>query len=143
YARVREWLGAPDVERIVADLTDQSSEHAGLAGWKKLRLDVRPPKSNAMLVHALYHETSHVFAAALSEGTPDRRRMAMRFFDEGLAEHVAWQLLPDGASARDEARRIAALAHSRFHLRFEDLLEPEAFLRRHDEYLLYALGEVW
>jgi len=143
YARVGQWLGAPDVERIVADLTDESSEHAGIGGWKKMRLDLRPPKSNALLVHALYHETTHVFAAALSEGTPDRRRAATRFFDEGLAEHVVYALLPDRAWARDEGRRIGALARSRFHLRFEDLLEPEAFLRRHDEYLLYALGEAW
>jgi hypothetical protein len=67
----------------------------------------------------------------------------MRFFDEGLAEHVAYALLPDRGRERDEGRRIAALAHSRFHLRFEDLLDPEAFMRRQDEYLLYALGEVW
>ena len=143
YARVRQWLGAPDVERIVADLTEESGEHLGIAGWKKMRLDIRPPSNPGLLVHVLYHETTHVFAAALSEGAPDQRLADLRFFAEGLAEYVAYELLTDRQPERDRARRIAALAKSRFHLRFEDLLAPKPFLRHHDEYLLYALGEVW
>jgi hypothetical protein len=143
YARVRRWLGAPEVELIVADLTDESNEHTGIAGWKKMRLDIRPPKPDALLVHVLYHETTHVFTAALSEGAPDQRQAALRFFWEGLAEYVAYDLLADRGVERDQSRHIAALAKSRFHLRFEDLLTPKAFIERHDEYLLYALGEVW
>ena len=165
YARVRGWLGAPDVGRIVADLTDESDEHLGIAGWQKMRLDIRPPKTPTLLMHVLYHETTHVFEAALARGAPDPRRAELRFFAEGLAEYVAYQLEPgaagaetpersagaalsevsdaDGDQPRVQARRIAALARSRFHLRFEDLLAPRSFVQRHDEYLLYALGEVW
>jgi ABC-type transport system involved in multi-copper enzyme maturation permease subunit len=143
HARVRGWLGAPEVGRIVADLTDQSNEHLGIAGWQKMRLDIRPPKSPSLLMHVLYHETTHVFAAALSHGEPDQRRTESRFFAEGLAEYVAYELLDDRRVDRAQARQMAALAKSRFHLRFEDLVAPTAFVQRHDEYLLYAFGEVW
>jgi hypothetical protein len=146
YRRVRERLGAPPVQHIVADLTETSDHHLGIAGWKKMRLDIRPPKSDGLLRHVLYHETTHVLAAAVAEQLSGERDAEARFFAEGLAEWVTYQLLGPaaaGAPRRDEARQIAGLAHRRFRLRFQDLLDPEAFLARHDEYLLYALGEVW
>ena len=146
YRRVRERLGAPAVEHIVADLTETSDHHLGIAGWKKMRLDIRPPKSEGLLRHVLYHETTHVLATAVAQGISGERDAEARFFAEGLAEWVTYQLLgpaAEGAPRRDEARRIAGLAHGRFRLRFQDLLDPESFLARHDEYLLYALGEVW
>ena len=146
YRRVRERLGAPAVEHIVADLTETSDHHLGIAGWKKMRLDIRPPKSEGLLRHVLYHETTHVLAAAVAEGISGARDAEARFFAEGLAEWVSYQLLGPAAAGgprRDDARRVAGLAHGRFRLRFQDLLDPEEFLGRHDEYLLYALGEVW
>jgi hypothetical protein len=142
YARVRDWLGAPAIDTIVADLTDESPEHAGIAGWKKIRMDIRPPKSRPFLRHVLYHETTHVFSAALAAGWSDARHEAERAFLEGLAEHVAFDLL-GMEKERQEARALAAAAHARFRIRFEDLLDPAAFLAHHDEELLYVLGEVW
>ena len=146
YRRVRERLAAPAVEHIVADLTETSDEHLGIAGWKRMRLDIRPPKSEGLLRHVLYHETTHVLAAAMAEGISGPRDAEARFFAEGLAEWVTYQLLgpaAEGGRNRDDARRVAGLAHARFRLRFQDLLDPEDFIARHDEYLLYALGEVW
>jgi len=146
YRRIRERLGAPAVEHIVADLTETSDHHLGIAGWKKMRLDIRPPKSEGLLRHVLYHETTHVLATAVAEGISGERDAEARFFAEGLAEYVSYELLGPaaaGAPRREDARRIAGLAHARFRLRFQDLLDPEDFLTRHDEYLLYALGEVW
>jgi hypothetical protein len=139
YRRVRTWLPGADGDRIVADLTDASSEHLGIAGWKKMRLDLRP-RSPALLRHVLYHETTHVLAA--HEGEPPARQAALRFFSEGLAEYVAYELEPM-PEQRDHARRIAALARAQYQLHLEDLMDPTAFVARHDEYLLYALGEVW
>src|SRR5205814_10211455 len=77
YHRVRGWLPGPDGDPIVADLTDTSREHLGIAGWKKLRLDLRP-KSPALLRHVLYHETTHVLSARAGE--PAGRQAALRFF---------------------------------------------------------------
>jgi hypothetical protein len=144
YADVRGWLGAPAGDRVVADLTDESAEHLGIAGWTKMRLDLsRPDESGALLRHVLYHETTHVVAAALSEGMSDARAMETRFFAEGLAEYVAFELLPDLEAERARAREVAALAHERYRLRFQDLLAPKAFVARYDESLLYPLGEIF
>jgi hypothetical protein len=140
YERVSRWFPALPFGRIVADLTDRSHDHLGIAGWRKMRLDLRP-KSPALLRHVLYHETTHVLAAR-EEPMPPARASELRFFAEGLAEYVAYEL--DGLTEqREHARLVAALAHRRFQLRIEDLMAPERFLARHDEYLLYALGEVW
>ena len=142
YRRIRKWLPGPDGDRgdrIVADLTDASSEHLGIAGWKKMRLDLRP-SSPALLRHVLYHETTHVLAA--QAGELPRRQAGLRFFSEGLAEYVAYELEPQ-PEAREHARRIAALARTRYQLHVEDLMDPATFVARHDEFLLYALGEVW
>ncbi|HXU81443.1 MAG TPA: ABC transporter permease [Polyangia bacterium] len=142
YRRVRTWLPGPDGDggdRIVADLTDASSEHLGIAGWKKLRIDLRP-SSPALLRHVLYHETSHVLAA--QPGELPERQAGLRFFSEGLAEYVAYELEPQ-PEEREHARRMAALARTRYQLHVEDLMSPGAFVARHDEFLLYALGEVW
>ncbi len=100
YVRVRDWLRAPDVETIVADLTDESTEHLGVAGWKKLRIDVRPPTPRAMLRFVFHHELTHVFAAALAEGIPAKRDAEARFFNEGLANYVAYELRRFAGQAR-------------------------------------------
>ena len=131
YRRLRERLGAPAVEHIVADLTETSDDHLGIAGWKKMRLDIRPPKSEGLLRHLLYHETTHVLAAAVGDGISGARDAEARFFAEGLAEWVTYQLLGPtaaGGPRRDDARRVAGLAHGRFRLRFQDLLDPEDFV---------------
>jgi hypothetical protein len=138
YQRVRQWLpgtGGP----IVADLTEASSEHLGIAGWQKMRIDLRP-KSPALLRHVLYHETTHVLATLASE--VPQRQAQLRFFGEGLAEYVAYELNGE-PGPREHARLIAALARSRFQIHVEDLMDPATFVARHDEFLLYALGEVW
>jgi hypothetical protein len=144
YDEIRRWLDAPDVDTIVADLTEQSEEHLGIAGWTKMRLNLsRPDEPPALLGHLLYHETTHVFEAALGEGMTAARSNDSRFFAEGLAEYVAFELRGGFESEREGARRVAALAHRRDRLRFQDLLAPQTFLERHDEVLIYPLGEVF
>jgi hypothetical protein len=144
YDEIRAWLGAPEIDRIVGDLTEESDEHLGIAGWTKMRLNLsRRGESDALLRHVLYHETTHVLAAALSAGIDNARHAEVRFFAEGLAEYVAYELGADLQSERESARRVAALAHERFRLRFNDLLDPKSFVARHDEFLLYPLGEIF
>jgi hypothetical protein len=142
YVRVRDWLRAPAIETVIADLTDESTEHIGLAGWKKLRIDVRPPKPRALLRFVLYHELTHVFAAALDEGISANRDAEARFFQEGLANYVAYELL-DAPEERAHDRLIAAAARAQFQIRFEDLLNVPAFVARYDEHLIYDFGELW
>jgi hypothetical protein len=144
YDEIKRWLDAPDVDTIVADLTEQSDEHLGIAGWTKMRLNLsRTEEPEALLRHVLYHETTHVFAAAIGEGMSSARSNQSRFFAEGLAEYVAYELRDELRDERERARRAAALAHRRYRIRFPDLLEPTTFLERYDEALLYPLGEVF
>ncbi|HVU51928.1 MAG TPA: hypothetical protein VHL80_14625 [Polyangia bacterium] len=144
YDEIKRWLGAPDVDTIVADMTEQSDEHLGIAGWTKMRLDLaRAEEPAPLLRHVLYHETTHVFEAAIGEGMSAARANESRFFAEGLAEYVAYELSPELPDEREGARRAAALAHRRYRLRFQDLLEPTKFIERYDELLLYPLGELF
>ncbi len=143
YQRLQTWLPTPGAGTIVADLTEASREHAGIAGWEKLRLDVRGDKPTPLLHHLLYHETTHVLATNLLRAASNQRQAGLRFFMEGLAEYLAFELVPGRDEERATARQIAALARQQFRLRWEDLQDPEGFLTRHDEYLLYPLGEVW
>ena len=94
----------------------------------------------------LYHETTHVLAAAVAEGRAERDAQA-RFFAEGLAEYLAYRAaaasaegdVPPGTTPGGSPAwpgRATACASRTCWI-------PEAFLARHDEYLLYALGEVW
>lgn len=142
YARVRDWLRAPEIETVIADLTDESTEHVGLAGWKKLRIDVRPPKPRALLRFVFHHELTHVFAAALDEGISEERDAEARFFQEGLANHVAYELL-GAPEMRAHDRLVAAAARAQFQIRFEDLLDLPGFVARYDEHLIYDFGELW
>jgi hypothetical protein len=142
YRRLRAWLPGASPESIVVDLTEVSDEHQGIAGWKTMRMDVTGDKPPELLEHVLYHETTHVLAAALAEGTSEERQAGLRFFSEGLAEYLAFELLGE-RPARQLGRQVAALATHRYRLRWEDLLDPVRFLARHDEYLLYPLGELW
>jgi hypothetical protein len=142
YQRLQRWLPTPALDAIEADLTEDSREHQGIAGWKKLRLDLRGRRAAPELHHVLYHETAHVLAGNLAQGVSDQRQAGLRFFMEGLAEYLAYELV-GRTEARADARRIAALARQLYRLRWDTLLDPEAFLARHDEYLLYPLGEIW
>jgi hypothetical protein len=142
YARVRDWLRAPEIGTVIADLTDESTEHVGLAGWQKLRIDVRPPKPRALLRFVFHHELTHVFAAALDDGISEERGAEARFFQEGLANHVAYDLL-GAPEMRAHDRLIAAAARSQFQISFEDLLDLPAFVARYDEHLIYDFGELW
>ena len=150
YQSVRQRLGATGAPtaKVVADLTQQSSDHAGLAGWQRMRMDIGARHSPAFLRHVLYHEVAHVVAGGLApdaaEGGDDVRKNALRFFDEGLAEHLAFDLLsPAGDKARKHARLLAASWRRRFQIHLEALQDPATFTTRHSEVALYAFGELW
>ena len=151
YARVRDLLGARDTGRIVADLTDTSPQHLGIAGWKKVRIKRNVLYDPATRAHVLAHETTHVLAA-----TESRRRLSLQgnaagFFSEGIAEWVSYRTLSHGkrpdypglADTQRALRMLAAAAWERFDLEFEDLLYRGAFAARYDDALVYALGEAW
>jgi hypothetical protein len=142
---VRRFLGAPAGGRVIADLTDRSNEHAGIAGWQRMRLDLDRRHSDAFVAHVLRHEVAHVVAGQLLGEVPDQRAGALRFFSEGLADYVAHAVAPSDLSEeqRRHSRLLAAHWRSRFQIQFEALQDPSSFAERHPEAALYAFGELW
>ena len=67
---------------------------------------------------------------------------SLRFFDEGLAEHQAWRLVPNSAGL--EARWLEALlAHRRLRVAGSDLFGFAAFRAKFGEATLYPVAMSW
>ncbi|MEE8307218.1 MAG: hypothetical protein V3R81_08125, partial [Gammaproteobacteria bacterium] len=140
--QVQELLGATVTELILADLTDNSADHLGIAGWKKLRIGQSALYDSEQRSHVFVHETAHVVASAASNRRLQDHASYTGFFSEGLAEWVSYEIL--GLEAQRHALRLlAALAWRRFDLRIDDFVFGASFRARFDENLIYALGEAW
>jgi ABC-type transport system involved in multi-copper enzyme maturation permease subunit len=142
-ARVREFLGAQPIPRIVADLTGSGPHTAGQAHWKKVELDLARVGGDWTNVAAvLAHETAHVYLDQVSEGRLSDQFNATRFFHEGVASFVEYHLFrPTNQLA--QLRRVAAVARARNEVKIEELLDDDALARRRDPDLVYPLGEVF
>ncbi|MCH9695205.1 MAG: ABC transporter permease [Gammaproteobacteria bacterium] len=141
--QVMQLLGYETSERILADLTDNSStDHLGIAGWKKLRMKRSALYDDDLRTHVFVHESAHVLAAAASDRRLSDHYASSLFFIEGLAEWVSFELL-ELTDERHSLRLLSALAWQRLNLRFDDMLYSDAFLSRFDQGLIYALGEAW
>ncbi|HEY8432925.1 MAG TPA: ABC transporter permease subunit [Sandaracinaceae bacterium] len=139
HESVRLRLGAPVGPRLVADLTDTSREHLGIASWTHLRVGLVTERDPVRLRRTFAHETAHAFQHVMSDG---RHGPAARLFFEGSAEHLAFLVVPDDELLR-RARVIAAAAWTRHRMRFEDLADDERLRARFDPALVYAIGELW
>lgn len=141
YVRVSEMLGVERAGRVVADLTEQSEMHAGIAGWKKVRINVGS-EDPGWLKHVLYHEVAHVMAAAATNTRISEHHHATFLFSEGLAEYVASSLLK---SEREDPTwlPLAGTAVTRLDITFDDLVDQSRFLARYDPNLVYPVGHSW
>jgi hypothetical protein len=142
HARIRALLGASVGARTVADLTETSPEHQGIAGWQTMRIERGVLRDRRLAAHVLYHETAHVLAAAESQRRIFDNAAYAAFFSEGLAEWVAHSS-HDHPRAREALLDQAAASWQRFDLRFDELVDAGAFAARHDDWLVYALGYAW
>ncbi len=140
--QVQQLLGTSVAESILADLTDSSSDHLGIAGWKKLRIGQQALYDPEQRSHVFVHETAHVVASAASDRRLQDHAAYTGFFSEGLAEWVSYEIL-GLETQRHALRLLAALAWQRFDLRFGDFLYAAEFRARFDDNLVYALGESW
>jgi ABC-type transport system involved in cytochrome c biogenesis permease component len=139
HDRVAARLGAAAGPRLFADLTDTSAEHAGIAGWTYLRVGLVGETDPARLARTFAHETAHAFQHRLS----DRRLgQAGGVFVEGSAEWVSLEVVPD-ARLRADHRMAAVASWRRLELRFDALVDDDAFARRANPAAAYALGELF
>lgn len=89
------------------------------------------------LAYVLAHETTHVYAAAMSD-----RRLASSLIHEGLAEHVACRLFPGAGRAAEKDRLELAVLRSRGLLSSEDFLDEQRLARRHHYMVHYMMGRL-
>jgi hypothetical protein len=129
-------------ELTLADLTDDSADHLGIAGWKKLRISPNALRDPNQRSHVFVHESAHVIAATASNRRLQDHSNYTLFFNEGLAEWLSYEIL-GLEKQRSALRLLAALAWQRFDLRFSDFLYAGSLRARFDENLIYALGESW
>lgn len=147
-------LGAERLPRVTVDLAEESAHHEGIAASTRIRMGLLG-QARWRLAHVLAHESTHVL-----ENEESRLRLAehaatMRFFVEGSAEWVAFEVCTDAErpigsederveerALRAASRVVAAVAVERHEIRFEDVLDDERFRARFDTTLAYPLGEV-
>lgn len=144
-AKVRTFLGAPPLDPIVVDLTSEHPRHAGLAYWRKVRMNLPfedSPTEVEELLAVLAHETTHVFIDHLAGERLKDEFESTRFFHEGLASYVEYHLFrPTNKLA--SLRRVAATMRARDEVKLEELLDNEKLSLKRDADLAYPLGEVF
>ncbi len=141
YEAVAAFLDVEPGPRIDADLTDQGGAHLGIAQGGVIRVALATLSAEEALM-TLHHETVHALQFSLAGRRAAEHMASLRGFVEGSAVYVTAELEPD-EPARRAHRRLAAAAFERHGIRFEDLIDDDAFKARHDANLVYALGETW
>lgn len=142
YSEARARLGVEHTGIVVADLTDVSFEHLGIASREKIRMDITQHQEPALLRHVLFHESVHV----LMRRVGGRRWVDFSgytsFFDEGAAEFLAYESV-NSSRDRAMARRHAIATYHRHKLRFKELVSQKTLSKRLDEASVYTVGELW
>jgi len=144
-AKVREFLDAPLLGRVVVDMVGQSRRHAGQAYWKKVHLNLPVGTTSAdadELLAVLGHETTHVYIDHLSASRLGEQFESTRFFHEGLASYVEYHLFRP-AERLLPLRREAAVVRARDEVKLEELFDDAQLTLKRDRDLVYPLGEVF
>lgn len=128
--------------QIVVDMLDQSVTHAGIAQWKRMRLNIAGEDSLAQLTQTFAHEMTHTLQFRLAEKRFNDNFVSVQFYAEGMAEYCSFERV-ENKTQRRRSRQLAALSCKRFRIRFEDLVDREAFRARHNPHLIYPIGETW
>jgi hypothetical protein len=142
HERLRALLDAPAGAVVNVDLTEDSPFHEGITAWTTMRVGLFASDDPRRLERTFVHELAHAFQFQIARGRLGDEARATRFFGEGAAEYLSWELVPDPA-ARRGSRRTAVAAWRRHGLRFADLADDDRLRRRFDPALAYSLGETW
>ncbi len=142
YSRARARLQAPHSGIVIADLTDLSFEHLGIASHEKIRMDITQHQEPELLQHVLFHETCHVLIRRVAGRRWADFSAYTSFFDEGACEYLAYGAVQSSRD-RHQARRHAIATYDRHQLLFKELIEQKELSRRLDEACVYTVGEIW
>ena len=139
---VADILGVAELPFVRVDLAAASEHAAGLAKWKKIRMDLHTFEDDVSQRRVLAHELVHVLQATESNRALARQFATTRFLVEGMAQDVSFQAVPEPAR-RASNHALAAVARARQDIRFEHLSDARAFGERFDPELYYSLGDTW
>ncbi|HEY0705809.1 MAG TPA: ABC transporter permease [Polyangia bacterium] len=142
FERLQRWLGVTGPKAIVVDLTYEGVELGGLALGARMNIDIQRTDDADELAGVFLHELVHVFQNHLAGDERGPQEATLRFFSEGMAEHVSFALLERGETQR-QGRRRAAWAEGRYRIRLHDLFDVTPFVTQFDERWLYDFGEIY
>ena len=139
---VTRFFGTEPQREIIVDLTSNSPRHAGTAYWGRIRMNLQAEGLEARLPAVLGHELCHIYIDQLSENRVSESFETTRFFHEGLASVVEYRFFRP-AEELAQIRRVAAAAHDRNRIRFEDLASSTRLSEEFAAEWVYPLGEVF
>lgn len=139
---ITKFFGTEAQRELVVDLTRSSPRHAGTAYWGRIRMNLQAKGLESRLPAVLGHELCHVYIDQLSENQVSEKFDATRFFHEGLASWVEYEFFRP-ADERKDIRRVAAAAHDRERIRFEELASSAQLSESYAAEWVYPLGEVF
>lgn len=142
YAALAQLLGVTDLPRIRVDLSADSEHAAGLATWKKIKMDLNAFDTDLSQRRVLSHETTHVLQAVESDRAMSRNYAAVKFFIEGMAQYTSFEVVEE-KERRDSNWQLAAVSWKRQGIEFSDLIDEAGFSARFDPELHYSLGDLW
>ncbi|MEE9336239.1 MAG: ABC transporter permease [Granulosicoccaceae bacterium] len=142
YQRLRVLLNASEEPVIHVNMTSENDHAAGLAQWKTIKMGLSGGESPDRYARVLNHETAHVFQSVESKRGFHAYFNSTRFFIEGMANYVSFEIVPQ-ANTRRQNRDIAAVSWERQNIQFEDMTNSAAFSNQFNAELVYSLGEIW
>ena len=142
YQQLRVLLNASEEPVIYVDMTSENEHAAGLAQWKTIKMGLSRGESPDRYARVLSHETAHVFQSVESNRAFQAYFNSTRFFIEGMANYVSFEIVPQ-VDTRRQNRDIAAVSWKRQDIQFEDMANSSAFASEYNAELVYSLGEIW
>ena len=140
--RMANYLNTDPPPKIQTDLTANTSHIAGLAVHNRIRMRLRRFAQDTQNQFVLAHETAHVFQSTVSQRRLKKVNSSVNFFIEGMAQQVAFEIVPD-----EQRRRlnwvVGAVAAKRHDIEFTDMVDATAFSEKFDAELPYTLGDLW
>ncbi|HEY0713082.1 MAG TPA: hypothetical protein VGF45_10440, partial [Polyangia bacterium] len=142
YEDLQGWFGVRGPDEVIVDLTYRGVELGGLALGARMNVDVDRSDEIDALAAVFLHELVHVFQNHLTGNRPSLPEASLRFFSEGMAEHITFSLR-GLEEARAQGWRRAAWAQARYNIRLRDLFDTSTFVAQFDERWLYDFGELY
>ncbi|CAM2007863.1 ABC transporter permease [Acanthopleuribacter pedis] len=142
HDQVTDFLQMEAGDPISVNAMQPAGRHvAGLAFWQSIRLSSSMLLDPNQLTATLGHETVHVYADQLSNGTLNDQHETTRFFNEGLAEYLEQRYFRDPAFVDQTHYERVVAAFDRFHrFEFDTFMSNSALVKEYDAHLVYPFG---